>query len=191
MRLGRGELVWAVRELRKALEDVLGGFAALLAVQRTARWREALEARPPVDVEAEREALAASIATNELEPLLKPEDFGEPLHRSLAAALSTGVVTDDLTHGEVIGYVRGLLRDRDPEADPTGAVLRVAALARQRRALLAVDRARRELASPEGSHRDAADALRSALAHLAGGESEPRAELRVLKAAYSFRRRAS
>ncbi|AUX25138.1 uncharacterized protein SOCEGT47_056820 [Sorangium cellulosum] len=190
MRLTRGELVWAVRELKRTLDDVLAAFGAVLAVQRIARWRTELDARPPVDLDAEREALAACLVANELDPLLQPEDFGEPLHRSIAVALGAGVVTDELVHGEVIGYLRGLLRDHEFEGDATGAVLRVAALARQRRALLAVERARRELASPEGSHRDAADALRSALAHLADGATESGAELRVRRGAYTFRRRA-
>ncbi|WP_437285632.1 hypothetical protein [Sorangium sp. So ce406] len=189
MRLRRGELVWAVRELKRILDGVLAAFAAVLAVQRMVGWRRALEERPPVDLEAEREALAACLVANELDPLLRPEDFGEPLHRSLAAALVTGAVTDDLMHAEVVGYLRGLLRDHDREADATGAVLRVAALARQRRALAAVERAQRELASPEGSHRDAADALRSSLVLLAGGASESGAEMGVLRGAYSFRRR--
>ncbi|WP_437567928.1 hypothetical protein [Sorangium sp. So ce542] len=190
MRARRGELVWAVRELRRALDGVLAGLAAVLAVQRMARWQKELEARPPVDVEAEREALAACLVANELDPLLRAEDFGEPVHRSIAAALATGAVTDDLVHGEVIGYLRGLLRDHDPEGDATGAVLRVAALARQRRALVAVERARQELASPEGSHRDAADALRRALSQLAGGAAESGTELSVSRGVYSFRRRA-
>ncbi|WP_437721799.1 hypothetical protein [Sorangium sp. So ce861] len=189
MKARRGELVWAVRELRKTLDGVLAGFAGVLAVQQMARWQRALDARPPVDLEAEREALAACLVANELDPLLRPEDFGEPLHRSIAAALATGVVTDDLVHGEVVGYLRGLLRDHERDGDATGAVLRVAALARQRRALVAVERARRELASPEGSHKDAADALRSALTLLAGGATESGTELNVSRGVYSFRRR--
>lgn len=189
MKAKRGELVWAVRELKRTLDGVLAGFAAVLAVQRMARWQRALEERPPVDLEAEREALAAGLVANELDPLLRAEDFGEPLHRSIAAALVTGVVADELAHGEVVGYLRGLLRDRDREGDATGAVLRVAALARQRRALVAVERAQRALASPEGSHKEAVDALRRALALLAGGATESGAESCVRRGAYSFRRR--
>ncbi len=158
-----------VSELRQALGAVLAALGAVLAVQRWARLQAALAARPPVDPEAEQAALAASISANELDSFVRPEDFGEPLHRSLAAALATGEVTDDLAHGEVVGYLRGLLRGRDRAADVLPAVLRVAALARQRRALALVDQAAAELRQLGCDHAAVAGRLRAAVEHLEGG----------------------
>jgi hypothetical protein len=163
------EVAGVISELRQALGDVLAALGVVLAVRRRGQQEAALAARPPADLEAERTVLAASIVANELEPWVQPEDFGERLHRSLATALVTGKVTDDLAHGEVVGYLRGLLRDHDRAADVLPAVLRVAALARQRRALRLTEDAVRQLRRADCDHAAVLAQLRSAVEHLEGG----------------------
>lgn len=167
--LGLEDWAWLVAELKTALDDMLALLGFLLALRRWERQQAALAARPPVDLDAERAVLAASIVANELEPWVRVEDFGEPLHRSLAALLVTGEVTDDLAHPEVVGYLRGLLRDHDRGADVLPAVLRVAALARQRRALRLVEAAAGELRLPGCDHGQVLGHLRRAVDHLEGG----------------------
>jgi hypothetical protein len=163
------EWAWIVTELKQALGDTIACLGIVLAAHRWEGQKEALAVRPPVDLEAERAVLAASIVANELESWVRPEDFGEPLHRSLAAALATGELTDDIAYPEVVGYLRGLLRGHDRAADALPAVLRVAALARQRRALQLVDEAVHELRQTSCDHAAAVRRLRLAIEHLEGG----------------------
>jgi hypothetical protein len=159
---------WIVAELKGALDGALLCLGIGLAVRRQARLEAARAARPLCDMDAERCALAASVVANRLDPRLSIEDFAEPLHRSLARALVTGQVTDDLAHGEVVGYLQGLLRDFDRKADPGPAVRRVAELARQRRALRIAEAACAGLRSADCHRALTAAELRSAAEVLEG-----------------------
>ncbi|WP_156040753.1 hypothetical protein [Chondromyces apiculatus] len=98
------------------------------------------------------------------------EDFCEPLHRSLAAALVAGRVSEELGYPEVAGYLRGLLRSHAPDADPLPATLRVATLGRQRRALRIVERVASDLRQVTCDQAQVIGQLRQVIERLEGGE---------------------
>jgi hypothetical protein len=124
-------------DMRRTLGEVLAALALARAHDRLARSRRANAAHwELIDAEAERIVLAAAFARGKAGGAgLAADDFGLPLHRSIARSLCTDEVGEDLLEPEVRGYGLGLLDRRDGQVEVGIAARRVVRLAKQRRAL--------------------------------------------------------
>jgi hypothetical protein len=184
---------------RDLLADAFLAIGYLRAAERLARLARLNAARPPSSLRAERLLLVGLLAERvtlaDVEGL-RGDDFAAPIHPQLFAllvavlevagrmlslrALESGLPAMGL-HAEAVGYLRwlGHAADRrrglpaEREEDPAVLVLRVATLARQRRASELADRAIGQLRNPciEGcDHGATARELRRAADLLEGAQ---------------------
>lgn len=122
--------------LWEALQTLIEGVCLARAADELARLsRRRGERFGLVDIEAEGVVLGDALVRAKLLHL-DVEAFGYPHHRALALAIGTGHLEEELLAPEARGYRRGLVRARRPLEDVARAHVRVAHLARQRRALM-------------------------------------------------------